>query len=135
MVWAEQQFNKLRVKRDHEQYQRNIDCFRRLVAENKIKSIPDDLIELWNEEDAMDEVQMPARKDDMFNDELWDHQWYLHDTRYLTQDLPDISLHVENVWREGIAGNGIRVVVIDDGLDHSHPDLIQNYDKDIRYQK
>ena len=82
----------------------------------------------------MDEVQMPARKDDMFNDELWDHQWYLHDTRYLTQDLPDISLHVENVWREGIAGNGIRVVVIDDGLDHSHPDLIQNYDKDIRQE-
>ena len=133
MVWAEQQFNKLRVKRDHEQYQRNLDYFRRLVAENKIKSIPEDLIELWNEEDAMDEVQMPARKDDMFNDELWDHQWYLHDTRYLTQDLPDISLHVENVWREGIAGNGIRIVVIDDGLDHSHPDLIQNYDMDIRY--
>ena len=47
--------------------------------------------------------------------------------------LPDISLHVEEAWNRGITGAGVRVVVLDDGLDHSHPDLIDNYDATISY--
>ena len=37
----------------------------------------------------------PQTQDESFNDELWDHQWYLHDTRTNLRGLPDISLHVE----------------------------------------
>ena len=103
------------------------------VLDDELKSIPEELLELWKEEEALDNPEQPVAKDDMFNDELWDHQWYLHDTRYLTKNLPDISLHVENVWRRGITGKGVRVVVLDDGLDHEHPDLKENYDPDISY--
>ena len=107
MVRAEQQFGKLRVKRGHELYKRrltsqdNYEYFKRLVDDDILKSIPEDLLELWNEEEALEHPEKPVKKDDLFNDELWDHQWYLHDTRYLTDNLPDISLHVENVWKKG----------------------------------
>lgn len=103
------------------------------LLDKKLKSIPEDLIELWQEEAALDEPLQPVTRDEMFNDELWDHQWYLHDTRYLTDNLPDISLHVEPVWRRGITGTGVRVIVIDDGIDHSHPDLSSNYDQDLSH--
>ena len=134
VLWAEQQFGKIRVKRDiNPKVDDRVEYFKRLVANDMIKSIPEELLELWNEEEAYDHPEGPRRKDEMFNDELWDHQWYLHDTRYLTDNLPDISLHVESIWKKGIAGNGVRVVVIDDGLEWSHPDLVDNYDADISY--
>ena len=88
---------------------------------------------MWQEEAALDQPRQPAAEDLMFNDELWDHQWYLHDTRYLTTSLPDISLHVEPVWRSGLTGVGVKVVVIDDGIEHSHPDLRQNYDPQLSH--
>ena len=46
----------------------------KIVMDNKIKSIPEDLLDLWNEEEEMDAVPT-FKKDDLFNDELWDHQW------------------------------------------------------------
>ena len=123
VVWAEQQFGKQRVKRSG-QGQENVD---------DKKSIPEELLKLWEEEETLDKPEMPKTRDEKFNDELWDHQWYLHDTRYLTDDLPDISLHVESVWSEGISGSGVRVVVIDDGIDYTHPDLAPNFSGEISY--
>ena len=124
VVWAEQQFGKLRVKREanidnqsvlrvkrdsrRTQHFLERELFKRLVLDKKVKSIPEDLIQLWQEEAALDQPAEPAARDEMFNDELWDHQWYLHDTRYLTDNLPDISLHVEPVWASGLAGTGVR---------------------------
>jgi len=149
VVWAEQQFDKLRVKRDGRWAQEtnrneadtfpyfknklNVDLVRRIILEDQLKSIPEELLKLWREEEALDNPGIPITKDEMFNDELWDHQWYLHDTRSLTKDLPDISLHVERVWKRGITGKGVRVVVLDDGIDHEHLDLKDNYDPDISY--
>jgi len=150
VVWAEQQFDKLRVKRDPDGgFQRNNgngvytlqrtkgvlrrNYIKRLLSDEQMKSIPQELLDLWKEEEALDNPKAPVAKDEMFNDELWDHQWYLHDTRYLSQNLPDISLHVEEVWRKGITGNGVSVVVLDDGIDHKHPDLKDNYDPYISY--
>ena len=86
VLWAEQQFGKIRVKRDiNPEVDDRVEYFKRLVANDMIKSIPEELLELWNEEEAYDHPEGPRRKDEMFNDELWDHQWYLHDTRYLSQ--------------------------------------------------
>ena len=125
VVWAEQQFGKQRVKRSgHSREQLNVD---------DKKSIPEELLALWEEEETLDRPTMPKNSDGKFNDELWDHQWYLHDTRYLSDDLPDISLHVESVWNTGVAGNGVSVVVIDDGIDYTHPDLAPNFSADISY--
>lgn len=62
----------------------------------------------------------------IFNDELWSQQWYLQDTR-TRPGLPKLDLNVLPVWERGITGAGIRVAVLDDGLEHSHDDLRQNY--------
>ena len=32
------------------------------------------------------------------------------------------------LWRQGITGQGVVVSVVDDGLDHTHPDLMGSYD-------
>lgn len=68
--------------------------------------------------------QEPARP--IFNDELWSQQWYVHDTR-TRAGLPKLDLNVLPVWQRGITGAGIRVAVLDDGLEHGHDDLRQNY--------
>ena len=47
--------------------------------------------------------------------------------------LPDISLHVVGAWTRGIDGTGINVIVLDDGLDYTHPDLAGNYNPQLSY--
>ena len=103
------------------------------ASELDSKSIPDELVKLWREEEELDRPARPPPRDEAFNDELWDHQWYLHDTRTSTRGLPDLSLHLEAAWGLGFSGRGVRVVVLDDGLEHSHPDLAQNYDPTISH--
>ncbi|XP_046431301.1 neuroendocrine convertase 1-like [Neodiprion fabricii] len=68
----------------------------------------------------------------MFNDELWGQEWYLQDTRS-TKDLPKLDLNVLPLYRLGITGRGIRVAVLDDGLEYTHEDLQSNYDAAISY--
>lgn len=36
-------------------------------------------------------------------------------------------MNVQGAWAEGIAGNGIVVTILDDGLEKDHPDLLKNY--------
>jgi len=36
-------------------------------------------------------------------------------------------MNVVPVWRKGITGRGVVVSILDDGIDHSHPDLQRNY--------
>lgn len=48
------------------------------------------------------------------------------DTRS-NKDLPKLDLNVLPLYRLGITGRGIRVAVLDDGLEHTHEDLRRNY--------
>ncbi|XP_068205095.1 neuroendocrine convertase 1-like [Palaemon carinicauda] len=68
----------------------------------------------------------------MFNDELWVHQWYLFDTR-TRSDLPKLDLQVVPVWKSGVTGKGVKLLVLDDGLEWNHEDIEQNYDASISY--
>lgn len=56
----------------------------------------------------------------LFSDELWPAQWYL-------QDNNQLNLNVLAVYKRGWTGRGVRVAVLDDGLEHWHDDLAQNY--------
>lgn len=56
-----------------------------------------------------------------------------HDTRSSASGLPKLDLNVLPVYGRGITGNGVRVVVLDDGLEFEHEDLLQNYDSEISY--
>ncbi|XP_066261732.1 neuroendocrine convertase 1-like isoform X1 [Euwallacea similis] len=70
--------------------------------------------------------------DQTFNDELWNQQWYLKDTR-TRLDLPKLDLNVLPVYRAGISGKGVRITVLDDGIEYTHEDLSPNYDPEISY--
>lgn len=38
-----------------------------------------------------------------------------------------IDLNVEVAWASGFTGKGVVVCILDDGVDHTHPDLVANY--------
>uniref|UniRef100_A0A7M5X1B5 P/Homo B domain-containing protein n=1 Tax=Clytia hemisphaerica TaxID=252671 RepID=A0A7M5X1B5_9CNID len=61
-----------------------------------------------------------------FNDEKWPDQWYLHRTEpgYEGHDM-----NILPVWKRGITGKGVVVSILDDGIEHTHPELRDNYDK------
>ncbi|XP_018321284.1 neuroendocrine convertase 1-like isoform X3 [Agrilus planipennis] len=68
--------------------------------------------------------------------ELADEAGYIfkgpQDTR-TRSDLPKLDLNVIPVYRMGITGKGIRVNILDDGIEYTHDDLKINYDPEISY--
>ncbi|OEC91214.1 S8 family peptidase [Acinetobacter sp. YK3] len=48
-------------------------------------------------------------------------------------DSQNYDINVEGVHKVGIKGQGISVLVIDDGIDIQHEDLIQNIDRNMTY--
>ncbi|XP_021944042.1 furin-like protease 1, isoforms 1/1-X/2 isoform X2 [Folsomia candida] len=56
-----------------------------------------------------------------FNDPRWIGQWYLNRGAGL-------DMNVIEAWNEGITGKGIVVTILDDGLEHDHPDIKSNFD-------
>lgn len=38
-----------------------------------------------------------------------------------------IDLNVKVAWDQGYTGTGVTITVLDDGIDHTHPDLQKNY--------
>ena len=38
-------------------------------------------------------------------------------------------MNVTGAWAQGFTGKGVRVTILDDGIEHTHPDLIRNYDR------
>ncbi|XP_037971515.2 neuroendocrine convertase 1 [Plutella xylostella] len=119
--WAEQSFSKTRVKRYP------IDGPEKIL--HRVKRVE-------NESKAVDEPvkerQKRAVRADLFNDELWTDEWYLHDTR-TRSDLPRLDLNVLPVYNMGFNGKGVRVTVLDDGIEHNHTDLKTNYDPEISW--
>ncbi|KAI0989062.1 hypothetical protein GJ496_009116 [Pomphorhynchus laevis] len=59
-----------------------------------------------------------------FTDPEWKNMWYLN-RNSLRPDLVDHN--VSAVWKMGYTGRGVTVTFLDDGLEHTHPDLIANY--------
>ena len=54
-------------------------------------------------------------------DPLYGCQWHLN-------DASGEDINVEEVWSKGVTGEGVNVVVVDDGMDHTHEDLAANVD-------
>uniref|UniRef100_A0A8B9LNB5 Neuroendocrine convertase 1 n=1 Tax=Astyanax mexicanus TaxID=7994 RepID=A0A8B9LNB5_ASTMX len=70
--------------------------------------------------------------DKLFDDPMWNQQWYLQDTR-TSPSLPKLDLHVIPVWKKGITGKGVVITVLDDGLEWNHTDIYPNYDPAASY--
>lgn len=69
-------------------------------------------------------------------DPYFQYQWYLYNTgqNNLPGDTstgiirtPGVDLNVVNVW-DDYTGRGVRIGVLDDGIERTHPDLIGNFD-------
>ena len=60
-----------------------------------------------------------------FNDPQWEHQWYFGT---MQGDETRGNLGVLDAVKRGYTGKGVVVSIVDDGLDHAHPDLKRNYD-------
>uniref|UniRef100_A0A8C2PT04 Neuroendocrine convertase 1 n=1 Tax=Cyprinus carpio TaxID=7962 RepID=A0A8C2PT04_CYPCA len=71
--------------------------------------------------------------DKLFDDPMWNQQWYLQDTR-MSSSLPKLDLHVIPVWKKGITGKGVVITVLDDGLEWNHTDIYPNYDPAAIYE-
>ncbi|KAG7206694.1 hypothetical protein KM043_000369 [Ampulex compressa] len=125
IVWADRQKIVERHKRDRFS-STYLESERPLIREKRLR--PGSYDTAWN---TIDFGRFQDSKP-MFNDELWDQEWYLQDTR-TSKDLPKLDLNVLPLYRLGVTGRGVRVAVLDDGLEYTHDDLRTNYDPDISY--
>lgn len=67
----------------------------------------------------------------MINDPLFNRQWHLHNTAQ-TGGTPGMDLNVLPVWND-YTGRGVRVGVVDDGINYTHRDLNDNYDGSVDF--
>ena len=68
----------------------------------------------------IDDCESTARASEIA-DPLYGCQWHLN-------DASGEDINVEEVWSKGVTGEGVNVVVVDDGMDHTHEDLAANVD-------
>lgn len=72
---------------------------------------------------------MPAHRDVAPSDPLFSQQWYLHNTGQ-TGGTAGVDLNLLPVWQD-YTGLGVKVGILDDGVQYVHPDLDDNYDTQI----
>lgn len=63
---------------------------------------------------------------------LWPDQWHLFNEGQ-TGGTPGIDINVLPVWQD-YRGEGVRVLVLDTGIDTTHPDLVGNYLADKAFE-
>lgn len=57
------------------------------------------------------------------NDPLFGSQWHLKKA-----GGANVDINAEGAWNAGITGTGVRLMICDDSLEHTHPDIAGNYD-------
>ncbi|KAK0171665.1 hypothetical protein PV328_005088 [Microctonus aethiopoides] len=108
IVWVDHQRTFQRHKRD---FIDDIKSEKILIRDKRI----------FNADNYVNEIEKK-----LFNDELWNQEWYMQDRRNNKQ-LPKLDLNVIPLYQQGITGRGIRVAVLDDGFEYTHEDLKNNY--------
>lgn len=63
-----------------------------------------------------------AQNDLGIADPMLNMQWHL-----INQEMSDVELNVTGLWAQGITGTGVKVALIDDGLDMHSDDLADNF--------
>jgi subtilisin-like proprotein convertase family protein len=74
------------------------------------------------------EQQLPRWRYSRFSppDPLFSHQWHLQNLGQ-SGGLTGQDVNVRPVWNSSFSGNGVVIAVVDDGLQHVHPDIQANY--------
>jgi subtilisin family serine protease/subtilisin-like proprotein convertase family protein len=76
-------------------------------------------------------ARQQVRRSTIPTDPLFGRQWHLRNTGQ-SGGLAGIDIDVVDVW-DRFRGNGVTIGIVDDGLEHSHPDLSQNYSAALSY--
>lgn len=118
---AEQQKELIRVKREiiHD---KQVELPFKHITDNSIyyRSEPSRLI-------RKDGIPNPEIK---FNDPFYKDQWYCHNDGQTGGEV-DVDLNVVLSWKNGYTGVNITICILDDGIDHTHPDIKNNYRPDL----
>lgn len=57
-----------------------------------------------------------------FKDQFFPSQWHLDNLKFIGHDI-----NVTGIWEHNITGKGVTVSVIDDGVEWTNPDILDNY--------
>jgi len=60
-------------------------------------------------------------------DPAYPNQWHLNNTGQFGGTI-GADANVVPAWNAGYNGTGVRIAVVDDGVEHTHPDISPNYD-------
>ncbi|XP_075753037.1 proprotein convertase subtilisin/kexin type 6 isoform X2 [Pelodiscus sinensis] len=66
-----------------------------------------------------------------FNDPMWSKMWYVHCGDKNNPCRSDMNILA--AWQRGYTGKNVVVTILDDGIETSHPDLVENYDPQASY--
>ncbi|KAM6988452.1 proprotein convertase subtilisin/kexin type 7 [Tautogolabrus adspersus] len=77
---------------------------------------------------SKERVLSRSKRSVAFNDPNYPKQWHLHNN--INEGL---DINVTGVWERNITGQGVTVVVVDDGVEHTHQDIQPNYSPEGSY--
>ena len=132
--WFEQQRELRRVKRDHVSPAHphvSSHVSPQQTVKKRSGAAASDAADIWeeifSELASEDRSSNPKRKRQnfgiSFSDPMFREQWFLNGGARNGADM-----NVVPAWRKGYTGKGVVVSILDDGIQHNHPDLAQNYD-------
>ena len=75
--------------------------------------------------------RFPRRKP-YFEDPLFPEQWHLSNIGQ-HGGTQEEDVNIIPAWDKGLSGEGVIIGIVDDGLQHEHPDLILNYIANLSY--
>ncbi|CAF2545866.1 unnamed protein product [Rotaria sp. Silwood2] len=99
--------------------------------------------EFLDEDDLIDRLRKHQQSSDFnnignlklemsFDDVLYSKQWYLENKGQLGTPA-DHDINVTPAWLAGYSGKDVTVCIVDDGLDHPHPELTDHYQPQLSY--
>lgn len=121
VLYADQQKELIRVKREI-LHDKQVELPIKKILDNSVYyRVPSARLE------RKDGMPAPTMN---FNDPAYKDQWYCHNDGQ-TGGVVDVDLNVVLAWKNGYTGVGVNVVILDDGIQHTHPDLKDNYRPDL----
>ena len=121
VAWFEQQRELRRVKRDFQ-------TVKKRDFAQEASAIWDEVFSEFgagepNATKSWGETTKQRRSSFPFSDPMFGAQWYINGGGRNGADM-----NVKRAWERGYSGKGVVVSILDDGIQHNHPDLAQNYD-------